>query len=230
MNSLIQQDSMLIGSADAVAELEKKTHARLLVFSDSHGAIDIVKKIIMQFGADADALVFCGDGFCDVAACIEEAFSDDKLKERLPPVIAAVRGNGDADSYVIANEDDAEEDSGVQKKVFSAQRLQFIAAGRNILVIHGHRHGVDWGTETLSSAAYTMDADIVFFGHTHRLFWEEHGGTLILNPGSCVNPRNRFPPSFALVSFPGDTERFSIEFFGIREGLFGSVDIMPLAL
>ena len=70
----------------------------------------------------------------------------------------------------------------------------------------------------------------MFFGHTHRLFWEEHDGTLILNPGSCVNPRDRFPPSFAVVSFPGGRERFHIDFFEIREGLFGAIDILPLAL
>ena len=59
MNSLVQQDSMLIGSAEAVTELENKEQARLLVLSDSHGAIDTVKHIILQCGTDADALVFC---------------------------------------------------------------------------------------------------------------------------------------------------------------------------
>ena len=230
MNSLVQQDSMLIGSAEAVAELENRQHARLLVISDSHGAIDIVKQIILQCGTDTDALAFCGDGFCDIAACIEEADSDDKLKNALPPVIAAVRGNCDGDTYPITVKEDEERTFDAHRKLTAPQWLRFSAAGRTVFVAHGHRHGVDLGTETLSSSAYTMDADLVFFGHTHRLFWEEHDGTLILNPGSCVNPRDRFPPSFAVVSFPGGRDRFHIDFFEIREGLFGAIDILPLAL
>lgn len=228
MNALVQLESSLIGCEEAVTELGKKTHARLLVLSDSHGGIDIVRHIVMQFGSDCDALVFCGDGFCDIAACLEEAARDEKLQEALPPVIAAVRGNGDADTYPVKISED--EDEAVYRKIAAPVRLEFCTAGRNVLVVHGHRHGVDRGTETLLSSAYTMDADMVFFGHTHRLFWEEHAGALILNPGSCVNPRSRFPPSFALVGFPGDRERFTVEFFGIREGLFGSVNIEHLAL
>ena len=55
MNALVQLESSLIGCEEAVAELEKKTHARLLVLSDSHGGIDIVRHIVMQFGSDCDA-------------------------------------------------------------------------------------------------------------------------------------------------------------------------------
>lgn len=227
MNTLIQQESALIGSEKAIAALETQNSARLLVISDSHGDLDTVRDIIMQFGAESDALIFCGDGFCDIVACLEEAAQDEKLKEALPPVIAAVRGNGDADSYSLnAGGDDGEDIP--CRKIVAPPRLEFTAAGRNILAVHGHRHGVDWGTETLLSSAHTMDADMVFFGHTHCVFREEDGGTLILNPGSCSSPRDRLPPAFAAVSFPGGSERFKVEFFGIHRGVFGSTDIRPL--
>lgn len=227
MNTLIQQESALIGSEKAIAALETQSSARLLVLSDSHGDLDTVRSIIMQFGRDCDALIFCGDGFCDIAACLEEAAQDEKLKEALPPVIAAVRGNGDADSYPLNTGGDDDEDIPC-RKIVAPLRLEFTAAGRNILAVHGHRHGVDWGTETLLSSAHTMDADMVFFGHTHCVFREEDGGTLILNPGSCSSPRDRLPPAFAIVSFPGGSERFKVEFFGIHRGVFGSTDIRPL--
>lgn len=229
MNALIQQESALIGSENAIAALEAQSSARLLVLSDSHGDLDTVRSIIMQFGAESDALIFCGDGFCDITACLEEAFRDEKLRKALPPVIAAVRGNGDADSYLLhSGEVDEDEEALLCRKILAPPRSEFTAAGRNILAVHGHRHGVDWGTETLLSAAHTMDADIVFFGHTHRVFCEEDGGTLILNPGSCSSPRDRLPPAFATVSFPGGSERFKVEFFGIHKGVFGSTDIRPL--
>lgn len=232
MNELIQQESMLICSEQDAAFLAKKERARLLVLSDSHGQSETVKKIITLFAQQCDALVFCGDGFCDIAFCMEQALQDDKFKEMLPPVIAAVRGNGDADTYPIKTAEGSEEneDEAVYRKLLLPQRLEFTAAGRNILVVHGHRHGVDWGLETLTASAYTMDADMVFFGHTHRAFWEESGATLLLNPGSCSHPRSRLPPSFALVSFPGERERFSVEFFGIEEALFGNIQVVPLAL
>jgi len=228
MNALIQQDSALIGSENAIAALETQNSARLLVFSDSHGDLDTVRSIIMQFGAESDALIFCGDGFCDITACLEEAFRDEKLRETLPPVIAAVRGNGDADSYAVNMDCGDEEEQEPARKITAPLRLELTAAGRNILAVHGHRHGVDWGTETLLSSAHTMDADMVFFGHTHRVFCEEDGGTLILNPGSCSSPRDRLPPAFATVSFPGGSERFKVEFFGIHRGVFGGTDIRPL--
>lgn len=228
MNALIQQDSALIGSENAIAALETQNSARLLVFSDSHGDLDTVRSIIMQFGAESDALIFCGDGFCDIAACLEEAFRDENLKEALPPVIAAVRGNGDADSYLLHSGEDEDEEAAPCRKILAPLRLELTAAGRNILAVHGHRHGVDWGTETLLSAAQTMDADMVFFGHTHCVHREEEGGTLILNPGSCSSPRDRLPPAFATVSFPGGSERFKVEFFGIHRGVFGGTDIRPL--
>ena len=206
MNELIQQESMLICSQQDAAFLAKKERARLLVLSDSHGQSETVKKIIMLFGQQCDALVFCGDGFCDIAFCMEQALQDDKFKEMLPSVIAAVRGNGDADTYPIKTAESSEEneDEAVYRKVLLPQRLEFTAAGRNILV--------------------------VFFGHTHRAFWEESGATLLLNPGSCSHSRSRLPPSFALVSFPGERERFNVEFFGIEEALFGNIQVVPLAL
>lgn len=228
MNALIQQESALIGSEKAIASLETRNSARLLVLSDSHGDLDTVRSIIMQFGTESDAMIFCGDGFCDIAACLEEAARDEKLKEALPPVIAAVRGNGDADSYLLHNGEENQDEEAALCKILAPPRLELTAAGRNILAVHGHRHGVDWGTETLLSSARTMDADMVFFGHTHCVHREEEGGTLILNPGSCSSPRDRLPPAFATVSFPGGRERFKVEFFGIYRGLFGSTDIRPL--
>ena len=100
----------------------------------------------------------------------------------------------------------------------------FRLAGRTVMVSHGHRYMVDMGTEVLHSVAENIDADLAFFGHTHRPHREEIGATLILNPGSCSQPRGGNPPTIAVVSFPGSTERYHTEFFEIKKTLFGGWD------
>ncbi|AEE16054.1 metallophosphoesterase [Treponema brennaborense] len=232
MNTLTVQDTSLIGSEEAISMLEKKHAARLLVVSDSHGEAEVLEKIITEFGSDCDALIFCGDGVCDVIACMDESVSDKKLAAALPPVIACVKGNGDAERYPIYGEEDEPSDgAGTERRVcryFEVQpRVLLRAAGRTVLVVHGNRHGVDFGTETLQSSAEVMDADMVFFGHTHRPYREENGATLLLNPGSCARPRGGVPPTFAVVSVPGSTERYDVEFFELEETMFGGYVFTP---
>ncbi len=224
MNALIQQENGLIGSAADIAALENKRDAMIIVVSDTHGEYEVFEKIVSGFGPDADALVFCGDGSCDIATFIEIAWADADLRSKLPPVLAIVRGNGDAPSYSLAidAEDSEESEVPVMKQLRVPERIEFTAAGRKIFACHGHRHSVDYGLETLSNAAYTLSADLVFYGHTHVPYREEIAGTLILNPGSCSRPRGGTLPSFAVVSFPGNRERYKVEYFSISETIFGN--------
>ncbi len=230
MNGLIQLESTIIGTEEAVAELGQKQSARLLVISDTHGEYELLKHIVIEFGADVDAFIFCGDGFCDVAALIEEAWTNPDLREVIPPVIISARGNGDGEKYSVKVPAEELEEKYRHNDYRTVSRQLCTVAGRNLLVVHGHRHGVDFGTETLASSAYTLDADMVLFGHTHRSFWEESEGTLILNPGSVSRPRGGMPPTFALLSFPGEIERYRVEYFKIEEGIFSGISFSPLSL
>lgn len=229
MNDLVQLDSLLIGDEHALKELEEKEEAQLLIISDSHGSADRVQAIIEEFGHQSDALIFCGDGAWDIAAYLEEAGRDEDLQEALPPIIALVRGNGDNSEYTFSlnNEEEKKE---VVRTIHLPQRLLFSVAGRNIFVAHGDKHGVEEHTDTLASAAYAMDADMVFFGHTHAAYSEERDGTLILNPGSCFRSRTSLPESFALVQFPGEQERYHVEFYAIKQGNFRGYSFEPLIL
>ncbi|MBQ0165908.1 MAG: YfcE family phosphodiesterase [Treponema sp.] len=237
MNALIQQENGLIGSEKDIAALAEKAKARLLVISDSHGEYEVFQKIVEDFGPDSDALVFCGDGACDILELMKEARNDEKLRAVIPPVIAFVRGNGDAPLYRVPF--DAEEDvraaedpslPPVLKQLSVPDRIVFSAAGRSIFVVHGHHHNVDWGVDTLSMLAGTNDADLIFYGHTHRPYQEEAGGSLILNPGSCSRPRGSPFPSFASVAFPGSTERFETEYFTMDRNIFGLMTFTPFSI
>lgn len=218
MNALVQQECLLLGSEEAIEELENKESARLLVLADSHGEYKLVESIIKEFGPECDAVLFCGDGNEEFAACVENAIYDEDLKAALPPVLATVRGNCDEEAYFIRKED---EENVASVPMQLSERQIFKVANRNVFMVHGHRHGVDLGIETLSAAASALDADMIFFGHTHRPFRCENEATLMLNPGSISRPRGGFAPTFAFVSFPGEAERYSVEFFTVVEPLFG---------
>lgn len=227
MNALIQQPSLLIGSEDDIKRVEKLKSGCVLAISDTHGNSEELEAIIRAFCADCDALVFMGDGVSDLLSCLEKATEDKDLQELLPPVIAFVRGNGDSDFYFINK---VEDDNVAQVAVQVPDRQMLKIAGRNLLFMHGHRHGVDLGTETLVAAVEPMDADMIFFGHTHRPFLEESNASLLLNPGSVARPRGCFPPSFAVVSFPGEAERYHTEFFTVKSSIFGGYSFEPLGI
>lgn len=227
MNTLSVDSPSLVGSMEELAALERKTTGKILVISDSHGEYELVEKVIVDFGMDCDALVFCGDGTADIVACLEEASRNEKLREALPPIVACARGNGDHGSFPLdlAVVEDQEGNPLPRATRFEvAPMASFRLAGRTVMVAHGHSHQVYMGTDLLHSAAESMNADLVFFGHRHYPHREEAGATLILNPGSCSYPRNGHPPTFAVVSFPGSTERYHTEFFEIKKTLFGGWD------
>ena len=227
MNSLCVVSPSVIGSPSDIKLLENKTSGKIWVLSDSHGESELVEKIITDFGPDCDALVFCGDGMTDIIACLEEASRNESLRVAMPPVVVCAKGNGDPESFSLDLESQEDEDGNplpVAKKLDVSLLASFRLAGRTIMVSHGHRYMVDMGTEVLHSVAENIDADLAFFGHTHRPHREEIGATLILNPGSCAQPRGGNPPTVAVVSFPGSTERYHTEFFEIKKTLFGGWD------
>ena len=90
MDKLLQTENMLLASKDAENNLENKESARILVVSDSHGESELLEEIIQDFGPGCDALVFCGDGICDIVACLERRAVNRHLCEAFPPVVAVL--------------------------------------------------------------------------------------------------------------------------------------------
>ena len=70
MIEISQHKQNIIGASSAIAALENKDHARLLVLSDSHGRYGIVESIVRRFGSECDAIIFCGDGVSDIATLL----------------------------------------------------------------------------------------------------------------------------------------------------------------
>jgi putative phosphoesterase len=234
MNALTQLSSDLIASPEDAAALEKAAKVRILLVSDSHGNSGVLTEIIRRYGSDADLFIHCGDGSADLFPLFLQAAKTPRLAETLPPVIAVVQGNGDADCFPLGRSQGAYGDTFAAEepqrlRFHVARRLCFCAGGKTLFVAHGHGYGVDFGSEQIAAAAAPLGADLIFHGHTHHpscIKVPPHG--LMVNPGSCARPRGGFPPTFAMVTYPGDSDPYSVEIIEVRSPRFSDYSFAPL--
>lgn len=56
--------------------------------------------------------------------------------------------------------------------------------GKKILITHGNKYGVKSGLGLLYDYARSINADLVFYGHTHRQQIDNIGGIYFVNPGT----------------------------------------------
>lgn len=61
--------------------------------------------------------------------------------------------------------------------------------------------------------AWTRDAQLVVFGHSHRPELSWHGGCLMLNPGACGKRRFTLPLTLAVLTIDGN--RITPELFAV---------------
>jgi len=190
LENIIQETHGLIGTSENIKALAEKDHARILVISDSHGKPSTFASIIKLYGKECDALAFCGDGAGDLAALLNSTSVDEKIKECTPPVIAFARGNGDPSSYPLNI-----------KRSISIPNSQILTVnGKNILIVHGHREGIDFGFENLGLEMQIADCKLAFYGHTHVAREDYIDNYKFVNPGSISRPRGGQPACFAIAT------------------------------
>ena len=135
---------------------------KIVITSDSHGDAEVLFRILQE-EADADAMIFLGDGFDDL----------ESLEYEYPNVqILAVPGNCDH-NWRDARECTAEFE------------------GVRIFYTHGHMYGVKQALGPLASAAAERGASVALFGHTHMAEKDEIRGVTLFNPGSVSRPVGR---------------------------------------
>lgn len=74
--------------------------------------------------------------------------------------------------------------------------------GEHVFMTHGDLYGVSMGLTHLSLKAQSVNASLVFYGHTHQLAAEMVDDCLYLNPGSISLPRGTYAPvggTYALI-------------------------------
>ncbi|MCR5188252.1 MAG: YfcE family phosphodiesterase [Treponema sp.] len=190
LKQIVQESNNLIGSKEDIEALSSQDHARLLVISDSHGHRQVLEEIIKNYGKECHALVFCGDGAGDLAYILNLSKRDSLMQEALPGVIALARGNGDPSTYPV-NPD-------FSLNLPNSQ--SFIVNGHKILVVHGHREGIDFGFENLGLEMQLSECKLAFYGHTHIAREDRINDYQLVNPGSCARPRGGQPAGFAIAT------------------------------
>ena len=143
---------------------------KILIMSDSHGRRDLVLKCIEQH-PDTEAVLFLGDILSDIKG-MEKRFPEKEFHY--------VKGNCDYGSDVPAE-------------------LLVTLQGTEILLTHGHAHGINYGINALLAYSRKIGAKIALFGHTHVPYNQYHDGIYMLNPGSIAFPRDCSRPSYGLI-------------------------------
>jgi len=131
---------------------------KVVVISDSHGRDSKLRRIVEQ-EQPFDYLVHCGDGVEDLS----------HIYIPVQTRVLRVRGNMDR---MYANE--------VQQSIITE------ICSRRVLITHGDAYGVNSGFTSILREGRRINADIVFFGHTHEAIALENTPVLF-NPG----PANR---------------------------------------
>lgn len=149
---------------------------KVLIISDIHGNVDILKKILDE--NDFDKLIVLGDlfnyGF----------FSNDlknnkiiNLLQKNKDKLILIRGNCD---YYINYEDVG---------LFAHDLITIPLNGHNVTLTHGNRY----------SKGFLPDyhGDIFMQGHTHVSLLTKENNIVYLNPGSISKPRGGSSASYA---------------------------------
>ena len=128
---------------------------RILVFSDSHGSTNNMRKVV-ELHENAEIVVHLGDGERDF-----DGLSD--LLEGKRTVCVC----GNCDFYSMLNDNEI-----------------FLAGGVKIFCTHGHNEHVKYGTNALINKALGLGARIALYGHTHEPVTDYVDELYLLNPGS----------------------------------------------
>ncbi len=135
---------------------------RLLIISDSHGAIDMIQKVLKKETGQFDQCIHLGDRVEDM-----RQFQD--MAEKF----IFVKGNMDFKS-----------ENSVMEPPF--ERIVEIE-GVKILITHGHRFKVHATTGLLQKEAEFREVKLVLYGHTHKKDFFSEKGISYFNPGSLKN-------------------------------------------
>ena len=148
---------------------------KLLVFSDSHGDISNMLKV-MDIHSDADVIVHLGDLVNDITDVSYVAETKKNVRYEY------VAGNGDYYSRYD-----------VTQKIIQIEQ-------KKIFLTHGHLFKIRYVDFSLMyEKGKELNCDVFLFGHTHIPFMEERNGCLYLNPGSISLPRSSAGRTYATV-------------------------------
>lgn len=150
---------------------------KIMIVSDSHGRCYYLERALSRV-KPLDLLIHLGDLEGD----------EEYVRAAADCPVEMVSGNNDYFSHI--------------------EREKLIFVGHyKILLTHGHRYGVNYGTEMIKETAIMKGADIVMFGHTHRPLIDLDDSIWAINPGSITQPRQEnHIPTFIIMDLDSKGE------------------------
>ncbi len=149
---------------------------KILIFSDSHGSLNEMNKIIAD-NADCELILHAGD----YAADIYRAQTGGKA-------IICVAGNCDR----FSGGSDAEEE-------------RIIPFGKEkIFLTHGHTYNVKQNCDILLDKAASAGCTIAVYGHTHVPEKRSERGVIVINPGSISAVKAPYGSTYAELILDDD--------------------------
>lgn len=133
---------------------------KVLVFSDSHGAVNLAGEMLLK-EKDCSVVFFLGDG-------IDEA---EKMRDRYPDKkFILVKGNNDWYSQA------------------DTEAYKYIE-GVTLMACHGHKFNVRFSLRDLLTSAQSVMANVALYGHTHKsgMYNDPVTGICAINPGALCD-------------------------------------------
>ena len=91
------------------------------------------------------------------------------------------------------------------------EKRVLLIEGKRLMICHGHTYNVKAGYLNLTYGAREANADIVLFGHTHKVYYDTVDGMTIMNPGSIGAPPYGVPPSYGLMEIDEQSGEFNYD-------------------
>lgn len=157
---------------------------KVLIVSDSHGRLYHFNKVLDKVGP-IDLLIHLGDF---------EGHEEE------------IEFLADCPAYMVSGNNDFFSRLDREKVV--------LIGGYTVFMTHGHRYGVNYGTDRLVEVAKENGASIAMYGHTHKPQIELVDGVYVINPGSISQPRQEGRiPSYILMEIDRfDQVHFTLNF------------------
>ena len=132
---------------------------RVMIVSDTHGRHARLDRALEEAG-HIDMFIHLGD--------VEGG--EDYINAVISCEKHMVRGNNDFFSELPREE-------------------EFCIGKYRVFITHGHSYYVSLDPEHIREEGEARNVDIVMFGHTHKPYFDQKNGMILLNPGSLSFPR-----------------------------------------
>lgn len=195
---------------------------KYVIFSDIHGNLQALNSMLDQVRYEApDGYIFCGD-------IMGYYYSQAEIISKLKSLNNLILVSGNHDRYYLESiidrkkrQDYIEKYGKSYEQMLSDEDVRFLKAmppykelviqNRRIMVFHGGPYNylkqrLYPDTELFGSEIEQYD--VIFSGHTHYRMQKTAGNTLIVNPGSLGQPRDKKGYSYSIFDFSAMSNTF----------------------